>query len=184
MKKQDIINELKVDKLIFGGKGLGVLPDGVKVIISGGVIPGSIISARVLKCKTTFVEAQMLETIVPSPYERPVPAPYEVYPGAKWITIDYDKQLEIKADQIKEAFHTLKDEVIGAVWYPIVASHDLYGYRNKVEFSFGKYISEREGIHDEFRFGFHEQGSYDRILNFNYCALASERVNEIVKLAE
>ena len=172
MKKQDIINELKVDKLIFGGKGLGVLPDGVKVIITGGVIPGSTISARVLKCKTTFVEAQMLETIVPSPYERPVPAPYEVYPGAKWITIDY------------EAFHILKDEVIGAVWHPIVASHDLYGYRNKVEFSFGKYISEREGVHDEFRFGFHEQGSYDRILNFNYCALASERVNEIVKLAE
>lgn len=121
-----------------------MLSDGVKVIISGGVIPGSVISARVLKSKKTFIEAQMLDTIVPSPYERSVPAPYEVYPGAKWITIDYNKQLEIKADQIKEAFHIIRDDVSDALWHPIIPSHDIYGYRNKVEFSFGKYISERE----------------------------------------
>lgn len=126
----------------------------------------------------------MLETITPSPYERPVTAPYEVYPGAKWLTIDYPMQLQIKSEQVREALHTLTPHLGGTTWHDIIASVELYGYRNKLEFSFGKYISAQQGIHDEFRFGFHEQGCFDRILDFGYCALASELVNKIVKKAE
>jgi 23S rRNA (uracil1939-C5)-methyltransferase len=64
-------------------------------------------------------------------------------------------------------------------WHPIVASPEIYGYRNKLEFSFGKYISAKEGIHDEFRFGFHKQGEFDRIIDCSFCVLASDSVNEI-----
>jgi tRNA/tmRNA/rRNA uracil-C5-methylase (TrmA/RlmC/RlmD family) len=38
------------------------------------------------------------------------------------------------------------------IFHDIVPSPEIYGYRNKVEFSWGKYISEKEGIHDTFRF--------------------------------
>lgn len=48
-----------------------------------------------------------------------------------------------------------------------------------MEFSWGKYISAREGIHDEFRFGFHAQGQFDRIENCSYCALADTETNAI-----
>ena len=65
------------------------------------------------------------------------------------------------------------------MWHSIVASPEIYGYRNKLEFSFGKYISAKEGIHDEFRFGFHKQGEFDRIIDCNFCVLASDSVNEI-----
>ncbi len=64
-------------------------------------------------------------------------------------------------------------------FHPIVPSPEIYGYRNKVEFSWGKYISDREGIHDDFRFGFHAQGQFDRIIDCTYCALADEEINAI-----
>ena len=67
------------------------------------------------------------------------------------------------------------------VWHPIVASPEIYGYRNKLEFSFGKYISKKEEVHDEFRFGFHKQGEFDRIVNCDFCVLASDQVNAIFR---
>lgn len=62
-----------------------------------------------------------------------------------------------------------------------MASPETVGYRNKVEFSWGKYISAKEGIHDEFRFGFHKQGEFDRIVDCEYCVLADEGINRIFR---
>jgi 23S rRNA (uracil1939-C5)-methyltransferase len=67
-------------------------------------------------------------------------------------------------------------------FHSIIPSPEIYGYRNKVEFSWGKYISDRERVHDDFRFGFHAQGQFDRIENCTYCALADEETNEIFQL--
>jgi tRNA/tmRNA/rRNA uracil-C5-methylase (TrmA/RlmC/RlmD family) len=69
-------------------------------------------------------------------------------------------------------------------FHPIIPSPEIYGYRNKVEFSWGKYISARENIHDDFRFGFHAQGQFDRIENCTYCALADEETNEIFRTVD
>jgi tRNA/tmRNA/rRNA uracil-C5-methylase (TrmA/RlmC/RlmD family) len=62
---------------------------------------------------------------------------------------------------------------------PILPSPKTEGYRNKLEFTWGKYISKAQGIHDEYRFGFHEPASYDRIENCTYCVLASESANTL-----
>lgn len=67
------------------------------------------------------------------------------------------------------------------MFHPIVPSPEIYGYRNKVEFSFGKYISEKEGIHDDFRFGFHAQGQFDRIIDCDFCVLADDEINAIFR---
>lgn len=67
-----------------------------------------------------------------------------MYGGAKWLTIGYTDQLDIKSDQVREAFHYLQDFTRQTTWHPMIASPEIYGYRNKVEFSFGKYISARE----------------------------------------
>lgn len=48
-----------------------------------------------------------------------------------------------------------------------------------MEFSWGKYISEKEGIRDEFRFGFHAQAQFDRIIDCDFCVLADEEINAI-----
>jgi 23S rRNA (uracil1939-C5)-methyltransferase len=179
MPKNEILQDVTIDKLIFWGKWLDTAPDGRKVIISWGCIPGSIVNIRILKARKSHYEGQQLDVIQKSPLEIPLPEGFQMYGWAKWLTIGYENQLSIKSEQVREAFHHLREYVGDTTWHPIVASPKIYGYRNKVEFSFGKYISARENIHDEFRFGFHAQGQFDRIEDCTYCALADEETNDI-----
>ena len=46
-----ILENVKVEKLVFGGTGLATAEDGRKILISGGVIPEAIVDIRILKIK-------------------------------------------------------------------------------------------------------------------------------------
>ena len=136
-------------------------------------------NVRILRERKSHYEGQELDVVKKSPIEVPLPQGFQMYGGAKWLTIGYPDQLEIKAGQVREAFHHLQDYTTDTTWHPIIPSPEIYGYRNKVEFSWGKYISARENIHDDFRFGFHAQGQFDRIEDCTYCALADEETNAL-----
>lgn len=127
-----------------------------------------------------------METVKKSPLEQELPAHFQVYGGCKWLPIAYEEQLKIKTEQVREAFHYVEKYWNEApertpVFHPIVPSPEIYGYRNKVEFSWGKYISEKEGIHDTFRFGFHAQAQFDRIIDCDFCVLADDEINAIFR---
>ncbi len=179
MPKGDIVTGILVEKLIFGGNGLGRLADGRKLVIAGGAVPGSVVSVRILRGRKTHAEGQVFEVEKPSPIERPLPAGWEAYGGCKWLPIPYEKQLEIKEQQVREAFHHLKEAAVGAVFHPIVASPKTEGYRNKVEFSFGVYFSDREGVRDSFRFGFHKPGEFSKVIDCKSCILGDEATNAV-----
>lgn len=181
MKKYDILKNITIEKLIFGWSWLATAPDGKKIIISGWAIPEAIVDLRITKVKNNRLEAQIVSTVKRSPLEKDIPKEWQLYGGCKWLMIPYEKQLEIKQEQIKEAFHFLKEYTWDTVFHPIIPSPESEHYRNKVEFSWGKYISEREGIHDEYRFGFHVQGQFDRIEDCWYCVLADDMMNAIFR---
>lgn len=181
MKKWDILTNIFVEKLIFSGKWLAKTDDGKKIIINWWVIPESTVSVRVLKNRSNHIEAQVLDVEKKSPLEEELPAHFQVYGGCKWLPIKYEKQLEIKETQIRESFNALKDKLQNTTFHPIVASPDIYGYRNKVEFSFGKYISGKEWIHKDFTFWFHKQWEFSKIIDCSYCALADEETNKIFR---
>ena len=134
---------------------------------------------RILKARKSHYEGQQLDVVAKSPIEIDLPEGFQLYGGAKWLTIGYEDQLRIKEQQVREAFFHLSEYTQDVHWHPIVPSPELYGYRNKIEFSWGKYISAKEGIHDDFRFGFHAQGQFDRIIDCSYCALADAEINAI-----
>lgn len=179
IKKYEILENIIIEKLIFGGTGLASAEDGRKILISGGVIPGAIVKIRVLKVKKNHIEAQVVETMKKSPIEQEIPENWQLYGGAKWLPIPYEEQLKIKEQQITEAFFHLKDKIPDVILHSIIPSVESEHYRNKVEFSWGKYISAKEGIHDDYRFWFHVPGAFDRIENCRYCVLASEMTNKI-----
>lgn len=181
MKKDTILQSVVIDKLVFGGKGLAVHEDGRKIMVSGGAVPGQTVNLRVLKSKKNYLEAQILDVVKKSSFEDELPAHFQVYGGCKWLPIRYEKQLEIKDGQVRDALRLLRDRVPESAYRPIVASPETLGYRNKIEFSWGKYISAKEGVHDEFRFGFHKQGEFDRIVDCDFCVLADDRINAIFR---
>ena len=87
MSKNEILSNIKIEKLILGGKGLGIAPDGRKIIISGGCIPGSIVDIRILKERKSHFEGQQIQVVKKSPIEIPLPEGFQMYGGAKWLTI-------------------------------------------------------------------------------------------------
>ena len=90
--------ELTVDALAFGGAGVA-RSDGYVVFVDGAV-PGDRVRAHVGKAKRAYGHAAPLEILEPSP-ERI--APVADHPGAPWQVLPYERQLEVKQEQVDEA---------------------------------------------------------------------------------
>lgn len=180
MKKNDIIENLTVEKLVFGGKWFTRMTDGKVIFITGWAVPGSIVNVRIIKKKSWFIEGQIIETIKKSPLEKEANCDiFWLCGGCKWQTIPYEKQLEIKDEQVKESlFHLAKyQENINIE--KIEASPVIWWYRNKIEFSFGKFISDKMQIREDFNVWFHKQAEFSKIVDCSYCHLIDEKSNQV-----
>lgn len=188
MKKNTILNNVTVEKLVFGGKWFARLQsenkdiDGKPIFISGWVIPGSIINIRVLKSRKDYIEGQCQEVIQKSPIEQKHPKNiYGDQAGAMWVNIPYEEQLKIKFGQVEESLFHVKKLQNDFVLHPIVPSPLVDNYRNKIEFSFGKFISQKFEKNDHFNVGFHKQGEFSKIEDFDGTILISDIANNIYK---
>src|SRR5215216_58432 len=94
--------ELTNDRLAHGGAGVA-RRDGYVVFVRGAV-PGDRVRARVTKAKRSFAEADSLELLEPSPDRVEPVAPH---PGAPWQVLPYERQLEEKETQVRDALERL-----------------------------------------------------------------------------
>ena len=134
-----------------------------------GAVPGDRVRARVGKSKRSWAEAELLELLEPSPERVEPEAPH---PGAPWQVLPYERQLEEKEAQVRDALERIGGFEAPPV-EPIVPPLQRLRYRNKVEYSFG----EDEG--GELVLGFHRPGRFDLIDDIELDILASERVDEV-----
>lgn len=188
MKKWDIIENITVEKLVFWGKWLARIvsenPDinGRVCMITGGAIPGAIVNLRLLKKRKNYFETQIVDTIKKSPIEVEHPTnKYGLSGGWKWINIPYLEQLKIKENQVKEALFNVEKKQWKIHYEPIVSSPIIDWYRNKVEFSFWKYLSKKYDIEQHFNVGFHKQGEFSKIEDMQGCALIDELQNQVYR---
>jgi len=190
IKKGDILNNIFVEKLIFWWKWLATLkhlnPDynWRKIIITWWVVPESIVNLKVLKKKKTFLETQVVEVIKKSPFEEENKEnKYWMCWGCKWVNIKYEKQLEIKENQVEEALINLNkfEEKLKDKFEKIEPSPTINWYRNKVEFSYWKYISKKENIEQHFNVWFHKQWEFSKIQDVEWFILIDELQNEIFR---
>ncbi len=176
MKKGDILENIRVEKLVFWGAWFARLEDGKVLFITGGVVPESIVMVKILKKKKDFCEWQAMQVVQRSPLET---GNYQVFPGAPWINIDYAHQIQIKDNQLKEAFFHLKKYQENIEFLPVAHTENIFGYRNKIEFSFGKYISHKESRDEQFNVGFHKRWEFSRVEDYDNCALIDDITNQI-----
>lgn len=165
--------ELQIDSLVFGGSGIGKL-DGYKIFVDG-TAPGDIVEAKVIKAKSNYGEAKLLKVLKASEMRiEPRCKHFNVCGGCKWQFLDYEQQLKVKEQQVKDAV-----ERIGGLSASLVASiipnENPWFYRNKVELSFG---SSPEG---EAMLGFYPPGFHYEVFNLEDCFLQSKLMVEIVK---
>src|SRR4051812_43164919 len=94
--------DLRIDSLAYGGAGVARL-EGYVVFVRDAV-PGDRVRAVVTKRKRAYAEARTLEVIEPSPERIP---PVADHPGAPWQVLPYERQLEIKAEQVDDALRRI-----------------------------------------------------------------------------
>ena len=163
--------ELTIDGLAHGGAGVARL-DGYVVFVRDAV-PGDRVRATVTKRKKAYAEARATEVLTPSPDRVPALADH---PGAPWQVLPYERQLEVKAEQVADAL-TRIGHFADVEIEPIVPAVEQWRYRNKLEYSFGT------GDDGALICGFHAPGSWERIEHVEDCLLASEAGNDARRAA-
>jgi 23S rRNA (uracil1939-C5)-methyltransferase len=161
--------ELTIDSLAYGGAGVA-RSNGYVVFVRDG-IPGDRVRAVVGKAKRAYAEAQVIELLEPSPDRVP---PLAEHPGAPWQVVPYERQLEVKQEQVAEALQRI-GRLDGFALEPIVPAVEQWRYRNKLEYSFG---AGRMGA-DSVVCGFHAPGRWGDIVPIDDCLFASPAGNRV-----
>ena len=159
--------QLTIDSLAFGGAGVARL-DGYVVFVADG-IPGDRVRAVVEKSKRAYAQARAIEVLEPSPERVQAVA---AHPGAPWQVLPYERQLEAKQAQVDDALRRI-GRLDGFELEPIVPADDVWRYRNKLEYSFGRDVDGRLVC------GFHAPGRWEEIVEVTDCLLASVAGNAV-----
>lgn len=61
--------------------------------------------------------------------------------GCKRQILTYEKQLMLKQQIVVDSFRHIRDIVDAVGLKPFVPAPEVFDYRNKIEYSFGKYIT-------------------------------------------
>ena len=165
--------ELQIDSLAHGGEGVGRLGEGGYVVFVSGGLPGDRVRAEVVKRKRSYAHARLVEIVEESPERIP---PTADHPGVAWQVLPYERQLQIKAEQVEDALRRI-GKLDGFAMEPIVPALAQWRYRNKLEYSFGQDDS------DELVCGFHAPGGWKRVDPIEDCLLASESGNRAREVA-
>jgi 23S rRNA (uracil1939-C5)-methyltransferase len=158
--------ELEVEALAHGGEGVARFGAGGYVVFVSGAIPGDRVKAIVARRKRSYAHARAVEVLRASP-ERI--APTASHPGVPWQVLPYERQLQIKREQVEDALRRI-GKLDGFELEEIVPALQQWRYRNKLEYSFG----ERDG---QLVCGFHAPGGWKTVEPIDDCLLASERGN-------
>jgi len=159
------ILELTIDSLAYGGSGVA-RRDGYVVFVQDGM-PGDRVRAEVEKSKRAYAHARAVEILEPSPDRV---APRAEHPGMPWQVLPYERQLQIKQDQVEDALRRI-GRLEGFELEPIMPAVEQWRYRNKLEYSFGTDDAGRLVC------GFHAPGRWQEIVEVTDCMLASEAGN-------
>ncbi|MDW8799758.1 23S rRNA (uracil(1939)-C(5))-methyltransferase RlmD [Clostridium sp. A1-XYC3] len=155
--------EFNIEKTQFPGTGIAKMDD-LKVYIKNAV-PGQKVKARVTKKRKEYAEAKIVEVIDNVDYAvEPTCPHFNLCGGCTSQFLPYDKQLELKTEQVLELFR--EAEIDGFEYLGIEKSPDELEYRNKMEFTFG---DEEKG--GELTLGMHIKGKSFGIVNVHGCQI-------------
>ena len=142
---------------------------GSDVFVFGG-IPGERVEAEIVAIRRKYVAAQVTRVIVPSPTRVEPPCAYfGQCTGCQWQHVDYEEQLVVKAEIVRDAL-----ERIGNFHAPVVAptlpSPRRYHYRNHARFNIWRESGALGFTHRERR----------RFVRIDRCMLMHDGINDIL----
>ena len=174
MKKGQVFEGV-IERVDFPNKGIAYIPEEDRHVTVKNGMPGQKVSFVINKFKRGNAEGRLLDVVERSPLETRDPA-CSIFPacgGCMYQTMSYPEQMKMKEGQIRR----IMDEAVKGsyVFEGVKASPKEFGYRNKMEFSFG----------DEYKdgplsLGLHKKGSTYDVLTAADCKLVHEDMNKIL----
>lgn len=148
-------HEVRIEKLVYGGEGLGRLASGQTVFVSG-VLPGELVRAGIVRKRKGIFHAVAEEIIEPSPSRVAPPCGGEKQcTGATWPFISYPAQLRLKEEILLDTLQRTGG-MRPKQPLPIIPSPRTEHYRLRTQFN----VRTEKGAQ---RIGFFRQGSYSLV---------------------
>ena len=178
MKKGQILEGI-AERVDFPNKGIIKVKeeDGREsVCVVKNVLPGQTLSFRVQKKRNGKAEGQLLELLKRAENELESPCPhFGSCGGCLYHTLSYEAQCALKEEQVKR----LLEGVLGGqdTWQleTIRRSPAVYGYRNKMEFTFGDEVKD-----GPLSLGLHKRGGFYDIVTVSSCQIMDEDYRRIL----
>lgn len=160
------IENLTIEKMIYGGDGLSHLPNG-KAAFVPFVLPGEEVSVNLLEEKPGFARAALSEVLKSSASRATPQCPYfTTCGGCHYQHADYNAQLEIKSAVLRDTLRrTAKFEWQDEI---VVHSAEPWNYRNRTR------LKVRGGA--AFCAGYYRISSHD-LLAVEQCPVSSPAIN-------
>ncbi len=175
--------EARIESLAFGGKGVARI-DG-KVAFVPRAFPGEEVVVEVVGRRKKFDRSRLISVEVASPDRRPAVCSHvAVCGGCATQELDYPRQLEAKAQQVRDCLQRIGDLQVPE-WAPPIGSPREFRYRNKMDFTFAHRAwieaGPPEGELPSPALGLHVPGRFDGVFDLEVCHLCSQRVVETVR---
>lgn len=173
MKKGQIVEGI-VERLDFPNKGIVQIEEG-KVTVKN-TLPGQKVQCVINKARKGRYEGRLLEVLEPSELEtRKAPCKdFGQCGGCSLQTLSYEDQLKMKSDWVKGMMDAvIKEEY---EFEGILGSPTEFGYRNKMEFSFGDECKD-----GPLALGMHKKGSFHDIVTTDDCQIVDGDYNKILR---
>jgi 23S rRNA (uracil1939-C5)-methyltransferase len=180
--KRGEILSLTIDDLAYGGEGVG-RADGYVVFVPGG-LPGDRLQVRLVQARSRFGRGAIEAVIEPSPQRVEAPCPYfGRCGGCRLQHVAYPAQLAYKTKQVADALERLGG-LRDVPLRPIIGAEEIFGYRNKMEFTVARPRrgagTEADSARGGLVVGLHETERYDAVLDIDRCLLQSDRMNALL----
>lgn len=156
-----------------GGVGVGK-HDGFTVFVDGALL-GEVVDAKIIKSKKKYAVGVISKIKKASPFrvERICTPKYTNCGGCQIQELDYQKQLEIKTNTVRENLKrigNLEDVVV----YDAIGMETPFRYRNKAQFPI-----QRDD--KKLKIGFYRKKSHD-VIDIDKCVIQHDRNDQIIEI--
>ena len=183
MKKGQIVEGI-VERVDFPNKGTVIVEETADTgevvkhsIEVKGVLPGQKVRLSIKKARKGKAKGMLREILEKSSIETAQPAcpHFGTCGGCSYQTIPYEKQLELKKNQVLDLLRPVCDGISDFIFDGILPSPKQWEYRNKMEFSFGDEVKD-----GPLTLGLHKKGSFYDILHVSGCRIVHPDFTKIL----
>ena len=170
-KLNDII-EVNITGLGSSGEGVGKA-DGFTVFVHGA-LPGEKVSVKLFQVKKSYASGRILNILEESPQRvKPQCAFYEKCGGCQLQHLNYEGQLNVKRQQVKDAIERI-GHITGCEVLPVLGMENPWHYRNKMQFPAAK----TEG---KIQIGCYAALTHN-VINIDDCLIQKQANNKIMQV--